>query len=67
MEPINSQRLEKQLREKYRQILPCLNERQKRLITAADAVSIGYKGVSIVSRVIRAFTSNNIPRNKGVR
>lgn len=39
------------LAEKLRSILPYLNERQQRLLVAAEARSLGYGGVSQVSRV----------------
>lgn len=42
-------KLEEKLKEKYKILLPRLDEKQKRLVLAADACSIGYKGVSIVS------------------
>jgi Rhodopirellula transposase DDE domain len=41
---------EEQLREKYRSLLPHLNERAKRLMLAADAKAIGYGGMSLVHR-----------------
>jgi hypothetical protein len=43
-------KLEEQLREKYKFLLPRLDEKQKRLVLAADARFIGYRGISIVSR-----------------
>src|SRR4028119_1133324 len=39
------------LTEKLRSILPYLNERQQRLLLAAEARSLGYGGVSQISRV----------------
>lgn len=41
---------ERQLAEKLSTILPYLNERQKRLVLAAEARSLGYGGVSQVAR-----------------
>jgi transposase len=38
------------LEKKYKTLLPHLNERMKRLVCAADAISIGFGGVSIVSK-----------------
>lgn len=42
--------IETKLKKKYKKILPFLNERDKRLVTAADAGSIGFGGITIVSR-----------------
>lgn len=39
------------LTEKLRSILPYLNERQQRLLLAAEARSLGYGGVSQISRI----------------
>ena len=41
---------ERQLAKKLSTILPYLNERQKRLVLAAEARSLGYGGVSQVAR-----------------
>ena len=41
---------EKDLRAKYEVVRPLLDERQRRLIAAADAVSLGRGGVSKVAR-----------------
>src|SRR5438477_7141105 len=41
---------EEQLREKYTTLLPHLNEREKRLMLAADAKAIGSGGMSLVQR-----------------
>src|SRR5438128_703041 len=41
---------EEQLREKYSTLMPHLNEREKRLMLAADAKAIGYGGMSMVQR-----------------
>lgn len=38
------------LKKKLRQMWPHLNERSKRMVAAAEAVQIGYGGVSLVSR-----------------
>lgn len=38
------------IRKKLRQMWPHLNERAKRMVAAAEAVQIGYGGVSLVSR-----------------
>ena len=38
------------LRKKLRQMWPHLNERSRRMVAAAEAVQIGYGGVSLVSR-----------------
>lgn len=39
------------LTEKLRSVLPYLNERQQRLLLAAEARSLGYGGVSQISRI----------------
>jgi len=39
------------LTEKLRSILPYLNERQQRLLLAAEARSLGYGGVSQIARI----------------
>lgn len=41
---------EQELERKFATILPCLNERQRRLLLAAEARSLGYGGISRVSR-----------------
>ncbi|HMB02172.1 MAG TPA: ISAzo13 family transposase, partial [Isosphaeraceae bacterium] len=33
------------LEQKFASILPCLNERQRRLLAAAEARSLGYGGI----------------------
>ncbi len=38
------------LKKKFRQIWPHLNERSRRMLAAAEALQIGYGGVSMVSR-----------------
>lgn len=42
---------EYQLKEKLNLILPYLNEKQKRLIAAVEASSLGYGGVTLVTKV----------------
>jgi hypothetical protein len=39
------------LRQKYATVLPQLNERQRRLIAAADAQMLGYGGIARIARV----------------
>ena len=39
------------LEQKFASILPCLDERQRRLVAAAEARSLGYGGIRRVSRV----------------
>src|SRR5512135_2487468 len=39
-----------ELERKFATILPCLDERQRRLLLAAEARSLGYGGISRVSR-----------------
>ena len=41
------------IRKKYKVLSPHLNERSRRLFAAVEAASIGYGGVSVVSRVTR--------------
>ncbi len=41
---------EKRLQQKYETLLPHLNERQRRLVAAADAQTLGYGGISQVAR-----------------
>lgn len=38
------------LEQKFASILPCLDERQRRLLAAAEARSLGYGGIRRVSR-----------------
>ena len=38
------------LKKKLRQMWPHLNERSRRMVAAAEAVQIGYGGVSLISR-----------------
>ena len=42
--------IEKQLSDKYSNILAFLDEKQKRIVLAGDAILLGRGGVSIVSR-----------------
>lgn len=42
---------EERYKQKYKKLLPILPERSRRLVTAADAKSCGYGGVSFISRV----------------
>ncbi len=42
---------DEEIKSKLTKILPYLNERQKRILLAAEALSIGYGGVSRVSRI----------------
>src|SRR5277367_1668008 len=41
---------DQELERKLATILPCLNERQRRLLAAAEARSLGYGGISRVSK-----------------
>jgi hypothetical protein len=41
---------EQVIREKFQQLEPILNEQQKRLWAATEAMHLGYGGVSIVQR-----------------
>ena len=41
---------EEKLREKFRRVLPLLDERQKRILLAAESAQLGYGGVTIVAR-----------------
>jgi len=43
--------IESNLSEKYKLLLPHLNEKEKRLVLAADAKSLGRGGLSLVSRI----------------
>ena len=45
-------RLEQIISEKYELLKPFLDEQNKRLIAAAEAISLGESGISIVSRAI---------------
>lgn len=40
----------REIKEKLRQMWPHLNERSRRMVAAAEAVQVGYGGVSLVSR-----------------
>ena len=42
---------EKLLKEKIDSIIPYLNEKQKRLMVAAEATSLGYGGITIIKKV----------------
>jgi len=39
-----------EIKERFNKILPFINERQKRLLAAAEALTIGHGGIGIVSR-----------------
>ncbi len=54
----------RKLRKKLRQMWPHLNERSRRLVAAAEAVQIGYGGVSLVSR---ACGLSRVTLTKGIR
>jgi hypothetical protein len=41
---------DRELERKFASILPCLDERQRRLLAAAEARSLGYGGIRRVSR-----------------
>ena len=41
---------DERLRQKYIRVLPHLNERQRRLVSAADAQLLGYGGIARVAR-----------------
>jgi len=53
-----------ELRKKLRQLWPHLNERSKRMLAAAEAVEIGYGGVSLVSR---ACGLSRVTLTKGIK
>src|SRR5215468_8684910 len=38
------------VRQRFQQLLPALNERQRRLWAAAEADALGYRGVTLVAR-----------------
>ena len=42
---------DERLREKIEQILPAFNEKQKRLFLASEANSLGYGGISKISKL----------------
>src|SRR5579863_7733515 len=47
----------RKLKTRHAAILPCLNERQRRLFAAAEARASGYGGIAAVSRVTRIAAS----------
>jgi DNA-binding phage protein len=53
-----------QLRQKYATVLPHLNERQRRLVAAADAQLLGYGGIA---RVARAAGLNRSTLHRGLK
>lgn len=53
-----------ELQKKMRQLWPHLNERSKRMLAAAEAVEIGYGGVSLVSR---ACGLSRVTLTKGIK
>jgi transposase len=55
---------EERLRQKYLRVLPHLNERQRRLVGAADAQMLGYGGIA---RVARASGLDRSTLHRGVR
>jgi transposase len=52
---------DKKLKEKLAVILPSLNEKQRRLLLAAEAIAIGYGGIKIISE-LTGVSSNTIAR-----
>lgn len=52
---------DQKLKEKLAVILPSLNERQRRLLLAAEAIAIGYGGIKIISE-LTGVSSNTIAR-----
>jgi hypothetical protein len=55
---------ESRLRQKYARVLPHLNERQRRLVAAADAQMLGYGGIACVAR---AAGLNRSTLHRGLR
>jgi transposase len=55
---------DERLRQKYARVLPHLNERQRRLVGAADAQLLGYGGIA---RVARASGLDRTTLHRGVR
>lgn len=56
--------LVRDIRKKLRQLWPHLNERSRRMLAAAEAVQLGYGGVSLVSR---ACGLSRVTITKGIR
>ena len=53
-----------ELKKKLASILPCLNEKQRRLVVASEAVSLGYGGIKILSDI----TGMSVPTiRKGIK
>ena len=50
---------EQVIREKYRQLQGNLNEQQKRLWAASEALSCGYDGVTTVHKATGIESANN--------
>src|ERR671918_1803087 len=57
-------REESRLLQKYATVLPHLNERQRRLVAAADAQMVGYGGIA---RVARASGLNRSTLHRGLK
>ena len=57
-------REESRLLQKYATVLPHLNERQRRLVAAADAQMLGYGGIA---RVARASGLNRSTLHRGFK
>src|SRR5258708_38041991 len=55
---------DERLRQKYARVMPHLNERQRRLVGAADAQLLGYGGMA---RVARASGLDRTTLSRGVR
>lgn len=55
---------EDRLRQRYARVLPHLNERQRRLVGAADAQLLGYGGIA---RVARASGLDRSTLHRGLR
>src|SRR4029453_3876795 len=55
---------DERLRQKYVRVLPHLNERQRRLVAAADAQMLGYGGIA---RVARASGLNRATLHRGLK
>lgn len=52
------------LREKYRLLLPHLNEKERRLVLASDAKSYGRGGLSLISKIVGV---SRVTLNSGLR
>ena len=60
---------DRELQRKFGSILPSLDERQRRLLAAAEARSMGYGGIRRVSRasgLSHAAIQRAMPRSQGI-